>query len=115
MAIQSLEQFQTTFAAKPVKVGLEQFGKAAVFYLKPLISCDRDAFEASVVGVEGKRDLYNLRARLVALCLCDEHGTHLGNAKQIGAQRSDLVDALFNKVRHINGMDADGVEAAGKD
>lgn len=115
MSIQSLEQFQSTFGSKPVKFVLEKFGKDAAFYLKPLISADRDAFEASVVGVDGKRDLYNLRARLVALCLCDEDGKVLGTAKQIGLLRADLVGELFTEVRHMNGMDADDVDEAGKD
>ena len=115
MAIQTLAQFQSTFGSKPVKVVLEQFGKDASFYLKPLISSDRDAFEASVVGVDGKRDLYNLRARLVSLCLCDKDGKVLGTAKQIGALRADVLGELFTEVRHMNGMDADDVEEAGKD
>ena len=113
MSIQSLEQFQTTFANKPVEVVLEQFGTDAIFYLKPLVSVDRDNFEASVVGVDGKRNLLNLRARLLALCLCDKEGKALGSAKQIGALRADLVGALFNEVRRHNGMDADDVEEAG--
>ena len=113
MAIQSLEQFQQTFAAQPVEVKLEQFGKDAVFYLQPLVSADRDNFEASVVGVDGKRNLANLRARLVALCLTDADGKQIGSAKQIGSLRADLVGALFDKVRELNGMDDE--EEAGKD
>jgi len=114
-AIQTLEQFQQTFASKPVEVSLEQFGKDAVFYLKPLTSVDRDNFEASVVGVDGKRNLLNLRARLVALCWCDKDGKPIGSSKDIGNLRADLVGAIFDEVRHMNGMDADDVEEAGKD
>ena len=94
--IQTLEQFQKTFGSEPVKVTLEQFGKDAIFFLKPLKSADRDNFEASVVGVDGKRNLLNLRARLVALAWCDETGNTIGSAKQIGELRSDLVNALFD-------------------
>lgn len=115
MAIQSLEQFQSTFASKPVRVELEQFGKDAVFYFKPLSSMDRDNFEASVVGVDGKRDLQNLRARLVALCWVSEDGKPIGTAAQVGRLRADLIGEMFTQIRHINGMDADDVEAAGKD
>lgn len=115
MTIQSFEQFQQTFASTPVEVSLEQFGKDAVFYLRPLRSADRDNFEASVVGTDGKRDLRNLRARLVSLCLCNEDGEPIATADQIGALRADLVGALFDEVRHLNGMDAEDVEEAGKD
>ena len=114
MAIQTLEQFQQTFAAQPVEVTLEPFGKDAVF-LKPLISADRDSFEASVVGVDGKRNLANLRARLVSLCWCDKDGKPIGNPKQIGGLRADLIGALFNEIRTMNCMDTDDVEEAGKD
>ena len=114
-SIQTLEQFQTTFGSKPVEVKLDKFGKDAVFYLKPLTSADRDNFEASVVGVDGKRNLINLRARLVALCWCDKDGKPIGSSKDIGNLRADLVGAIFDEVRHQNGMDADDVEEAGKD
>ena len=116
MTIQSLEQFQSTFATKPVEIKLEQFGKDAVFYLKPLISSDRDNFEASIVGKDGKsRNLLNLRARLVALAWCDKGGKPIGTVKDIGALRSDLVGALFDEIRTMNGMDKDDVDEAGKD
>ena len=115
MAIQSLKQFQTTFAAKPVEIKLEQFGKDAIFYLKPLLSSERDNFEASVVGVDGKRNLLNLRARLVSLCWCDKDGKPIGSSAEIGKLRADLIGALFDEVRTINGMDADDAEEAGKD
>ncbi|MDB4312008.1 hypothetical protein N9937_01130 [bacterium] len=115
--IQTLEMFQKTFGSEPVKVDLEQFGKDATFYLKPLKSSDRDNFEASVVGVDGKgRNLLNLRARLVSLAWCDETGKPIGSAKQIGDLRSDLINALFDEVRRLNGMETDEeVEEAGKD
>lgn len=116
MALQSLAEFQTTFACKPVEVSVDVPGKDAGLsvYLRPLTSAQRDAFEASVVGVDGKRDLSNLRARLVADCLVDEGGKPVGNAKQIGELDARVVGALFDAVRHLNGMDAEDVEEAGK-
>ena len=115
MTIQSLEQFRLSFDDKPVECKLAKFGKDAVFFLKPLTSADRDNFEASVVGVDGKRNLQNLRARLVALCWCDKDGKPIGSSKDVGSLRSDLIGALFDEIRTINGMDADAVEEAGKD
>jgi hypothetical protein len=115
MSIQTLEQFRSTFASKPVEVKLEQFGKDAVFLLKPLASADRDNFEASVVGIDGKRNLLNLRARLVALSWCDKDGKPIGSSKDVGGLRSDLIGALFDEIRTLNGMDADDVDEAGKD
>jgi len=115
MTIQSLEQFQSTFASEPVEITLKDFGKEAVFYIKPLASVDRDNYEASIVGLDGKRNLLNLRARLVALCWCNEKGVPIGKPAEIGKLRADLVGALFDEIRHLNGMDADEVDEAGKD
>jgi len=113
MAIQSLQEFQSTFSMDAVEVDV-QLGKDAPFsiYLKPLSSAARDSFEASVVGEKGKRNLANLRARLVANCWVDGEGKAIGTPEQIGAQRADLVGAIFDKVRELNGMDADVAAAA---
>lgn len=116
MTIQSLQEFQSTFGTAPVEVDI-QLGKEAPFsvYLKPLTSAERDAFEASIVGDQGKRNLSNLRARLVAFCWVNAEGKAIGQADEIGSLRADVVGALFEKVRELNGMDADDVEEAGKD
>lgn len=115
--IQSLKEFNASFASKPVEVELNQFATDGAFsiFLKPLTSAARDSFEASVVGVNGKRDLRNLRARLVALCWVSEDGNPIGSEKEIGELRSDVVGAIFDEVRKLNGMDSDDVEEAGKD
>ena len=111
---QTLDAFRSNFGSDPVEVEI-QLGKDAPFsiYLKPLTSRDRDNFEASVVGIGGERDLHNLRARLVAKCLCDEEGKPIGSEDEIGDLRADFVGAVFDEVRKLNGMD-DGDEA-GKD
>jgi len=116
MAIQSLAEFQTTFKPEPVEVEIKIEGRDALtVYLKPLTSAQRDRFEASVVGVDGKRDLTNLRARLVANCLVNEKGEPIASEKQLGDLDARLVGALFDQVRHMNGMDGEeSVEDAGK-
>jgi hypothetical protein len=113
----SLAEFQTTFAPKPVEVEVKVPGTEAsvTVFLKPLTSAQRDRFEASVVGIDGKRNLENLRARLVADCLVTDTGAKVGKAEAIGELDARLVGALFDKVRELNGMDAEAVEEAGKD
>ncbi len=115
MVIQSLAEFQQTFQPKPVEIEVT-VAKEGVYkvYLKPLTSAQRDAFEASVVGQDGKRDLSNLRARLVADCLVTAEGKPIGSAKELGGLDARLVGALFDEVRKLNGMDSDAVEEAGK-
>lgn len=127
-----LSQFQSVYGTEAVRVEFSEFAKDGAFstkhvkalkdagfeaiFLKPLTSEERDGFESSIVGVDGKsRNMANLRARLVALCWCDEDGKPVGNAKEIGALRADLVGALFAKIREINGMDTESVEEAKND
>jgi hypothetical protein len=82
---------------------------------KPLTSAQRDHFEASVVGVDGKRDLSNLRARLVADCLVTADSKPVGTAKELGQLDARLIGALFEKVRELNGMAGEeSIEEAGK-
>ena len=108
MAIQTLKDFETTFSMDVVEVAI-QFGTDAAFsiYLKPLSAAARDAFEASVVGEKGKTNLANLRSRLVHKCWVDAEGKAIGSETQIGAQRADVIAAIFDKVRELNGMDKD--------
>ena len=115
MAIQSLEQFRQNFGSEPVEVELPQFATDGAFsiFLKPLSSRDRDSFEASVVGIDGHRDLQNLRARLVSKCWVNEKGKPIGSEDEVGELRADFIGAIFDEVRKLNGMDAE--EETGKD
>jgi hypothetical protein len=108
MAIQSLQEFQSTYGMDAVEVDI-QFGKEAAFsiLLKPLSSKQRDAFEASVVGVKGKSNLENLRARLVQKCWVNSEGNPIGTVEQIGDLPSAQVAAIFDKIREVNNMDKD--------
>lgn len=108
MAIQSLEEFQSTYSMDPVEVEVApDKGDPFSVYLKPLSATDRDRFEASIIGVKGKNNLENLRARLVEKCWVNAEGQPIGTAEQIGKQRADIVSAIFDKVRELNGMDKD--------
>ena len=128
--MQSLKQFQAVFKTDPVKFDFAEFDdvfsddviaslkEAGIdsIWLKPLSSEQRAGFEASVVGADGKkRDMNNLYARYVALSWVDDDGKALGNAKEIGQLRADLVASIFSKVQKLNGVHADSAEEAGKD
>lgn len=130
--MQSLKAFATAFKVEPVRVEFSDFAKDGAFsaevvdalkaegidaiLLKPLTSEQRANFEASIVGKDGKsRDMSNLYARYVAMCWIDDDCKPLGNPKEIGALRADLVAEIFEKVQEINGVHKDSVEEAGKD
>jgi hypothetical protein len=121
MAKQTLAAFQAAFSIEPVEVPVDkEFAKDCPFkvlWFRPLTSRQRDAFEASVVGIDSKRDLFNLRARLVFNCWVDDDGDKMGTPDSIGDTISaQFVGYLFDEVRRLNGMDKDdAVEEAGKD
>jgi hypothetical protein len=119
MAKQTLAAFQAAFGIEPVEVKLDsKFAKDGPFkcvFLQPLTSRQRDAFEASVVGVDNKRDLFNLRARLVFNCWVDDDGKRMASVDDLGdTLTAQFVGHLFDKVRELNGMETDD-EEAGKD
>jgi len=113
MAIQSLQEFQTQFSMDVAEVEVPEFGKEAAFsiFLKPLSAEQRDAFEASVIGIKGRTNMHNLRARLVQKAWVNADGGSIGTPEQVGAQRADVINAIFEVVRERNGMDKDVAKA----
>ena len=87
-------------------------------YIRILSASARDAYEASID--DGKRrDVSNLSARLVTLCLCDEHGELLfPNAQEgaavIGSWPTSIVEPLFDACRTLNRMGPKAIEDAAK-
>ena len=131
MASQTLSKFRAVFSTEPVRIEYKEFAKDGfkpadikalkdegldAIFLKPLTSAQRADLESSVAGLDGKgRNMTNLYARFVAPCWCDEDGISIGDAKEIGQLRADIVAALFKKVSELNGMGQGAIEEAGKD
>ena len=64
--------------------------------VRTMTGTDRDAFEASLIGKEGR--LENVRARLVSLTLCDETGSRLfsdGDISALGGKSAKALDRVF--------------------
>lgn len=83
--------------------------------LRSMSGTERDGFEASVAnGPKGKRNLTNLRARLVALCAVDENGRRLFSNSQdvimLGNKSVAALQRLFNKANEMNGLTEKDVE-----
>lgn len=93
----------------------ETLAKDGSFYLKPLISSARDEYEASIVGIKGNHNFANIRAKLVSLCWCSSAGDPIGTPKQVGGLRTDMVAAIYDDVRRVNGMEIESTEEAGND
>lgn len=81
--------------------------------VRTMTGTDRDTFEASLIGKEGR--LENVRARLVSLALCDGEGHRLFSDADItvlGGKSAKALDRVFAVAQRLNGIGSDQVEAA---
>lgn len=91
-------------------------------YVRTLRGSERDAFEASNVKVTGKgrkREttpmMANFRARLAALCMCDEEGKRLfsdADAVALGQKSASALDRVADVALRLNGMTEESIEEA---
>lgn len=83
--------------------------------IRTMTGTDRDAFEAHLIGKEGRMD--NVRARLVSLTLCDEQGQRLFSDAEIsalGKKSAKALDRVFAIAQRINGIGANEADATKK-
>lgn len=82
--------------------------------VRALTGFERDRFELSVTqDARGKRNLDNVRARLVSLSLVDEEGKRMfteAEVKALGAKSAKALDRLFDVARRLSGLGDDDVE-----
>jgi hypothetical protein len=98
-AILSAQDLKTEDVAVP-----EWGGTARV---RTLTGTERDAFESGLVVKDGKRDLTNLRARLLSLAIVDENGARLfseTDAALLGGKSAAALDKLFEVAQRLNGI-----------
>ena len=66
---------------------------------------DRDAFEASIVTADGRTDLKNMRAKLVAACVVDEAGNRLfqpADIEALGGKSASALDRIVQVAQRLN-------------
>ena len=83
--------------------------------VRTMTGADRDAFEASLSGKEGRME--NVRARLVSLTLCDADGVRLftdAEVAALGNKSAKALDRVFTIAQRINGIGTDAVDTAKK-
>ena len=89
-------------------------------FVREMTGTMRDAFESSLtvgVGKGSKVNTENIRARLVAMCLVDEHGDRLfddDDIGQLGAKSATALDRVFAVAQRLNAMGERDVEAIAK-
>ena len=83
--------------------------------VRTMSGTDRDTFEASLLEKDGRME--NVRARLVALTLCDSQGDRLFDDSEIaalGRKSARALDRVFSVAQRLNGIGVDQVDAAKK-
>ncbi len=84
-------------------------------FVRTMTGTDRDAFEASLIGKEGRME--NVRARLVSLTLCNEAGERMFDDAEIaalGKKSARALDRVFSVAQRLNGIGTEQVDAAKK-
>lgn len=83
--------------------------------VRVLTGTERDAFGSSLIGADGKADMTNFRARLVAWCAVSETAavvfTH-DDVIALGGKSGTVLDRVFSVAERINGMGAASVATA---
>lgn len=79
---------------------------------------ERDAWEASIIGKDGKILRQNFRANLLVRCLCDEAGNLLFGLADVAAlskKSAVVLDRLYDVANRINACTSEAVEDEKKD
>ena len=84
--------------------------------LRSLTGAERDAFETSIVQ-GNDRNMRNIRARLVVLCIVDDEGNRVfkdNEAPALGKKSAKALDTLFAVAQKLNGLSNDDVDDLAK-
>jgi len=83
--------------------------------VRSLSGAERDRFEDSITQQNGKgvrKDIKNIRAKLVALCVVDESGKRIfteADVQALGRNSSIALDRVCEVAQRLNAMTDDGV------
>lgn len=98
------------------EVPTPEWGVGKSVFIRSLSGNERDQYEQSVFNNQGS--FRGLRAKLVAIGLCDENGTAMefteAEVEQLGNKNGSVINRLFEMVKTLSGMDEDAVEEAEK-
>jgi hypothetical protein len=85
--------------------------------IRRMSGTERDAFEASIMGADGRQDLSNIRAKLVARSIVDEAGRRLFSDEDIaalGAKSAAALDRCFAVAKRLSRISGEDVEELAK-
>lgn len=115
MSCLSRDNILTVDDLKREKVSVPEWG--GYIFVRTMTGTERDQYESSVLGNNGKMDLKNIRAKLVVLTAVDEDGLRLFNDDDIevlGAKSAAALDRVFSKAQTLNKISDDDIEELAK-
>jgi hypothetical protein len=118
MAILSKKDILAAVDIKTETVSVPEWGGEVL--VQGMTGTQRDAFEASIVHLEGKKaaaDLANIRAKLVALSVVDEEGDLLfdeSDVEALGEKSAVALQRVFEVAQRLSGLTQADVEELAK-
>lgn len=85
-------------------------------FVRSLTGEERDRFEQSNLVKEGKTlevKLFNVRAKLVALALCDEQGNSImdeSDAAWLGGKSAGAISTLYDAAARLSGITKEDID-----
>lgn len=114
MAILTREQILQAQDLHTEEVAVPEWGGSVL--VRGMTGTERDAFEASILEMNGKgsrMDMRNLRAKLAALCMVDEQGERVFTEKdagELGKKSATALSRVFEAAQRLSGLTAADVE-----
>ena len=116
MAILTKAQILAANDKKLVEVELNGDGEwGGSVMIRVMSGSERDRFESDFVG--GNKTVENVRAKLVAKCVCDADGVRLfseDEVPQLGEKSAAVLDKLFAACMRHNRFTKEDVDELGK-
>jgi len=89
-------------------------------FIRVMGADENDRYQRYYLNKDGKVDIHKLqgaRARLCALCICDEKGNRLfsdDEAKELGRKSNKAIELLVKEINKLNGLEDDALEEEAK-
>ena len=116
MAILTKSQILAANDKKMIEVDLSADGEwGGSVMIRVMSGSERDRFESDFVG--GNKSVENVRAKLVAKCVCDSEGVRLFSEEevpQLGEKSAAVLDKLFSACMKHNRFTKEDVDELGK-
>jgi hypothetical protein len=116
MAILTKSQILAANDKKLVEIELNGEGEwGGSVMIRVMSGSERDRFESDFVG--GNKTVENVRAKLVAKCVCDAEGVRLFSEEevpQLGEKSAAVLDKLFSACMRHNRFTKEDVDELGK-